>query len=355
VPRFASARSGERGVARATLRRSVRATAFVAVVATLALPSLAWAEAAPSPVPPIRVRYEAVNGCPASGQFVGKLGARRPGLTVASADQEAPALVVRITSVAPGSSFHGELVLRYLDGTEASRSVDGESCESVLDALALMSAMALDAEKGSPAQPAIASPPVSSSPPLAVDGASPAAAAFDLEPRMHLAAGVGLAAAFEAAPVVVPASSGFVEVSRPDEAGWSPTLRLAYEHAATGAVAVPGGGLQLVRNLGVIEGCPVRPAVGPFRLLPCLRVEGGNVAVSPSGLAVTHDASRPWFAAGVTGTVRYVPFWRVFVDVTGGLALPFVRDRFYFEQSGTVFRAPAVGGSLGGAVGFTIL
>jgi hypothetical protein len=56
------------------------------------------------------------------------------------------------------------------------------------------------------------------------------------------------------------------------------------------------------------------------------------------------------------GRVRYVTAARLFLELSGGLLAPLVRDRFFFEpnSSTTVFRAAPVSGFAGGALGFTI-
>jgi hypothetical protein len=67
-------------------------------------------------------------------------------------------------------------------------------------------------------------------------------------------------------------------------------------------------------------------------------------------------STRPWFAVGAIGTVRFTPVAWSYVELFGGAKLPLVRDRFYFEPSGsTVFEASPVGGTLGATLGFRVM
>jgi hypothetical protein len=169
--------------------------------------------------------------------------------------------------------------------------------------------------------------------------------------------GAGGSGAFGVAPSVVPDLVAFVEVSRTGESVVSPSLRAGLDYGTSGDTNVPGvaGGLNLVHTVGTLDGCPVVLRPGPFRLSPCVRFEAGAVSASGVGLVPDRSAVRPWAAAGALGLVRYVTPFRGFVELSGGVRAPFVRDRFYFEPDTTAFRASAVNGFVGAALGFTIL
>ncbi len=264
-------------------------------------------------------------------------------------------LMRRTGARASGGSVHGELHVVYADGSEARRAVDGETCESVVDALALMSAMALNPTTArAAAEPAVEPPPAPSPPDAPPADLRPP---LDAEAGTHVAVGAGGGVALGMAPVAAPDAAVYVELARTTGALWSPSLRLGVDYATSGDAAVTGGSVQLGRTDATLDGCPFRWSPGPLRLTPCLHVEAG--AVNASGLGVTPDRSalRPWVGAGLLGSVRYVATRRFFVEVSGGVRAALVRDRFFFEPDSavTVFQAPVVSGFAGAAVGFTIL
>ena len=320
---------------------------LVTVAGVAAAPLLARAEGLEAAPVPLRVDYEAPPECPGVADFNQRLTARSA--THVGARADVSALVVHVGRPGRGSQAHGELSVRYADGSEARRVVSGDTCDSVVDALALMSAMSLDAVS-SPSAPPVDVPPT---PPEADDAGR--AGLLDRRPGLHVSAGVGGGVTFAMAPVAAPDGTAFVEVSHRGGTAWSPSLRAGFEYAASGAASVQGGDMKVTRSLAELDGCPLEWSPGAFRLVPCIHLEGG--ALEASGLSVTPEntAHRPWFAAGALARARYVTSSRLFLELAGGVLAPFVRDRFFFEPTGsTVFRAPAVSGFVGGAIGITI-
>lgn len=318
--------------------------ALVTVASITALPLLARAQVAKGA--PARVDYEAPPECPDVTEFNARLAARSAGHEGTRADVSA--LVVRIRSSGHGSQAQGELSVRYADGSEATRVVGGDTCDSVVDALALMSAMSLTAVAGPAAPPKeVPAPPGVDD--LRRDGP------IDGRPGLHLSAGGGGGATFAMAPVAAPEALVFLEGSLQNGTVWSPSLRAGFEYAASGATNVPGGAMKVTRSLGELDVCPLAWSPGAFRLSPCVHLEGGVLEASGLSVMPENTARRPWFAAGALARSRYVVSSRIFVELTGGVVAPFVRDRFYFEPTeSTVFRAPAVSGFVSGGIGVTI-
>jgi hypothetical protein len=310
----------------------------------------AWAEGEGPNVPSVRVDYQGPADCPTASGFQERLATRTSNIRVVREGDTTWRLVVRVARAPRGSGTHGELSIRNADGGEARRAVDGDTCESVVDALALMSAMALDPS----VMPRAAEPD-------APVPAPPAAAAADVALRpdastsLHVSAWVGGGAVFGVAPVAVPDVWAGLELAPAAGSLGSPTVRAAFDYARSGASAVSSGGaIEVARSIGVVEGCPAWWSPGSFRLAPCLRLEGGALAASGLGVTPGRSAVRPWLAVGALGSARYVPRSWLFVEISGGLHVPLVRDRFYFEPDTAVFRAPAAAGFVGGALGFAI-
>jgi len=341
------------------LRTTLLAQTLLALVPTTAMAQSAGAVS-------VRVDYRSADGCPSAAAFLERLMARSANLKPSLEGEGRPTLVVRVTRSGSskrgaGATVHGELTVRDADGNEAKRSVDGDTCESVVDAVALMSAMALDPvgalEARHEGDTAATIPPVVPPAEPTVPSNEDDTIVVDSRPGLHVAVGAGGNAAFGIAPVVAPTGDAFVELRWTTRGLWSPSLRAGFEYAAASDARESdvAGGIRLTRSLATVDACPIAWSVGPVRLTPCVHLEGGAVSAEGLGVTPTHSSVRPWLAGGADGRVRYSLGRRFFLELGGGLDLPFVRDQFYVEPSTTVFKAPVVSGFLGAALGVTIL
>ncbi len=331
---------------------AVRALALVSAIASWARPATA------EPQTPVYLDYPdpAPGDCPPGVVFGAQLMARSHHLRVARSGDVGPRLVVGLTAHAGVKGAHGEISIRYPDGTEAKRSVDGETCESVVEALTLMSAMALDPTLSAPAP---AAPPPSAEPEKPGEPPPPppvGTAALDLEPGRHLEVGLGGELLLDTSPVLVPAASAFVQLDRVRPGIWSQSLRATLSYADSTDVAVTATGYILTTRTALeLDGCPLRWAPGPMRITPCLHFEGGAFTAASYGVVPLASSLRPWFGAGGLVRVAFVFGHRFFVEVSGGVDLPWVRDRYYFNPDVTVYKPPAVSPLAGLALGFTIM
>ena len=313
----------------------------------------------------VSVDYQSPSECPDEATYGSELHGRNPKVAVASAPtptDSGPRLVVRvIRRMGAGGqvTFHGEFVVRYPDGTAAKRSVDGEACSSVVDALALMSAMTLDptgtlAGKSTTASPPDVTPSVPPVPPASTQPRT----AKDADRGIHLSAGIGANAVWGIGPAALPEGLGFLELSWSNESLFSPAVRVAVSYAGGPSESVTGGSVTTSRTEARVDACPVRWEWGAaWRALPCAVVEGGALAATGDGVTPSLHALRPWVAAGLAGKVQWRAGRSLFLEVVGGATVPFVRDHFYFEPNATttVFQAPVVTGFFGIGVGYTIL
>ena len=113
-----------------------------AVVAALGVATLLPTAHARENVTPVRVDYRAPPGCGQEASFVARVLARSSRIRRAAAGEAAPLLVVRMGRT--GRAVHGHLVIQEVDGSQSLRDVDGETCESVENALVLVAALAID-------------------------------------------------------------------------------------------------------------------------------------------------------------------------------------------------------------------
>jgi hypothetical protein len=351
----------------------------------------------------VRVEYRAPAGCGQESSFVERLLSRSPRIRRAQPREKAVTLVVRITRTA--RAIRGHVVIDT-DGVEASRDVEGDSCESVESALLLVATLAVD-----PA--AAASPPASVSPsatfvgpaqtvlpPLSTPSAPltpppppprpppppppetepheqerpPAEPRQEQGPRSsptieaparpsipvdshegwHFGVWAGGLAEWGIAPTVSPAGQVTVELLRARASPLSPAVELGFLYANSGDEPVTGGGVRMVQSIGTLDVCPLRLLVSRLRFLPCLHGEGGALEASGLDISPSRSQLRPWVAAGLLGRVRFV-FSPFFLELFGGASVPLQRDRFFFEPDNTVFHPPFVSGTAGGGLGLTIL
>jgi hypothetical protein len=355
------------------------------VAAALAVGAAAGAQDARIPV---RVDSQTPEACASSQAFLEELVTRDPNVRAATAEERAPRLVVRIARTPKGTA-RGRLVVEDTDGTLSRREVDGDTCESVLGALALMAAIAVDprAPLSGPLSPAVpkeadadassrastdgsdlrtsrpdserrATPPVlgrtEAGTEASVDRAptSGAGQSAGENPRVSFAGGAGVTSG--TAPAVVPMIFASAAVTWGRETRIGPVLRGGFEHEGSGDDAAPGGGARFVLNAGTLDLCARLPLTGRLEVLPCFRTEGGSLAATGLDIFPARSDTRPWIALGALGTARYRAVSVVFAEVSAGLLLPLVRDRYYFEPDTTVFHPPPLAAFASAGLGVTI-
>jgi len=114
----------------------------------------------------VAVAYDAAAGCPSQAEFEAAVEGRGGHFTGPSAPGSAWA--IRVSIVQDTAGFRGTLQTTNDDATSALREVHGATCQEVVDALAVVSATALNpgAEvEASPSEPAPKTAPVKTLPP----------------------------------------------------------------------------------------------------------------------------------------------------------------------------------------------
>jgi hypothetical protein len=316
------------------------------------------AASAEEPLVPVRVDYRGTELCSDAGQFLRELLGRDVRVRSAAPGERAPLLVVTIT---PGvrQTLRGHLVVEDVDGTVSRRDVDGDGCESVLGALALMAAIAVDptAPLQGPEVPKTTQPA-----PKAVEAvveAKDEASSASNSPRPGGGLRLGFVTGAGATTGIAPSVAWMIPVST--EIAWgrdtsvSPLFRAGFEHADSGDDGATGGDARFVLNAGTLDLCASVPVGGRIRLLPCLHAEAGALSATGSNIQPALSDTRPWAGLGALGAVRYLVLSPLFVELSLGVRFPLVRDRFFFEPDTTVFRPPVAAGFAGGCLGITIL
>lgn len=334
---------------------SRRAVVWVGLTCGIVVPVAA--ARADEPTVPVRIEFRGTEGCFDGAQFQGELAARDPRVRPAGPGERAPLLVVTVTR-GVRQPVHGRLVIEDTDGAVSRRDVDGDGCESVLGALALMAAIAVDPTApltGSQVPPTPSKRRDSDSGTAPTDQASVSVGGAGHAGNSHLAlmAGAGVSTGVAPTPVWMIPLSAEVDLGR-ENAVWG-VLRPGFLHADSGSDAAIGGDARFVLNAGTLDLCASFPATRSMRLLPCLHSEGGALGAAGSNIKPARSETTPWVGLGAVGAVRYLVFSPVFVELSFGVRFPLVRDRFFFEPDTTIFRPPVAAIFGAGCVGVAFL
>jgi hypothetical protein len=338
------------------------------------LACVAWSRVAGAQLA-ARVDYSASTGCPDAEAFVARIRARTSRLRSPLRGEAASEYRVQVTPSESGA--RGTLTVVDPSGARSSRDVEGDTCESVVDALALIAALALDPDASTAPLPPIAAaaaapstPPTPSAPAQGVaaddrpratarDAATPPRAEHGGDSLWtgHLAATAGADLTSGLTPgVLVGAALSLEAIWRPraSRTGVEPLLdvRLGISRAAS-TVPAPVGSGRFTWTVGRLEGCPLAAVVGSFEALPCVRFDGGELQALGLGVDLPRPAaSHPWFSLGALGRLRWTPLAPIFLEVDAGVSASLVRDRFYFDTPYTaIYDVPALAAIAGVAAG----
>jgi hypothetical protein len=319
------------------------------------------------------VAFEAPAGCPSADAFVAKVGERGGRAARVVKEPDARKARYRVRVARAGRGFRGTLTI--VDGVGSNeRAVDGGTCVEVVDALAFVTAMALEA----PAEPdAMASGAASASGGAAASAssstaelaASASASTRDDPGTAGLPPPTKRPLPSEARPVVWAAGADFalsgldgapplggglyVEAARDGARALAPALRVGILGLWASRDVPNGGTLGLRWTTLAADVCAVRMVATKLRLDACATVQLGALHANPSSEVVAATASlRPWLALGGTTRAQLALGSGFYVEAHAGLLAPLTRDRFSLGDGTEVYRAAAITLLGGFGVGF---
>jgi len=278
-------------------------------------------------------------------------------------------------------------------GSEVSvRSVPGRTCNEVMSALALMTALAIDPNARASAGPSPGAPPASATgnrsvkPPVSQAFAAPPPAQPDANEARNEALPPPESASVEAArvPVIAPVptnwkwSAGlqghtslhvsptpglggslFVEAAAPGASVLGPVLRVGLFVNQSDVALASGAGAEFQWIAAMVEGCPIRleQADGRFAFFPCLAFHLGVLRGSGSGLDQPRQATDSWSDVGPVARIRFAISKHLFLEAQGMLVFPLHRLTFdvqdYPAQAPTsAYTVPVIGVLAGIGVGY---
>jgi hypothetical protein len=304
---------------------------------------------------PFRLDYRAPPGCPSPSEFAARVVAKSEHAKLV----EGPVLArtIHVSVEIDAGRARGKLVFLDRDGMRVERDVSASDCAGAVDALALITALALDAQLGETTSEA----PVELFPPYYVVGArsAPAPATLETDRRPRDATrgpAIGLDARLQTAPVphVGYGLGVWVDFLPPDLPG---TLGIGAAGVTAGVVEEHGRRARFDALWAELTGCPALPALGRARLLACARVELGAIrgaGARTSGVRRVRSEYRDWVALTLSARLETRLNERAVLRFELGPTLPFIRPRFRFEDPEiVVFRPPQVG--LGAGLGIGLL
>ncbi|WP_434045595.1 MULTISPECIES: hypothetical protein [Sorangium] len=300
---------------------------------------------------PLQLEYRAEAGCPTEADFRERVVARlrRP---LGEADA-ATAYVVTIEK--SDRRFTGRLGVRAADGAASDRDVSGDTCDDVVAALAVVTALAIGAHAAD--APATAAEPVASAsasaaavPPAPVGGERPrppapppppppvpapdAAARLTLGAQLLYGAMVGTRA-FGARLFAEPPVGATDRDIGP--------LRFHADLEVSSDIPAAGGSASFRLAAVAADACPFGAAYGALRLAPCARVEGGLLSASRRGDAPVRGAARGWLSIALPVRARLLLWGPLVLDAEAGIRMPLLRGGLLVEGAEAVAPPPIEG------------
>lgn len=255
-----------------------------------------------------------------------RVDARAGAVTLVDDDAGASRVfVIRIDEV--DGRFSGEVAIIADDG-ETRRVVTTADCGELVEALALITVLAVDPDEAVVEAPA-AEPPRS----------------------WRFAVGAGASGAVGVAPGALPALPVFAEVDHRELGRLRVSGRWGRRTAGVG-----DGSARFDWTRLQIDGCPARATIDLRAAVigACAGIQIGILRGRGAEIEGARTASRPWVAPELAGSLRRSLSTRWFAELETVVAVPLVRDHFYFMPDATIHRVPPVVFEVAIALGVSI-
>jgi hypothetical protein len=316
-------------------------SAFVFLAPTAILHALA-ALAADSV--PIRVNYDAPVGCPNQDAFYEAVRARAKRVRKAQGNEPRVDVNVRVTRV--DRHYHGEMHEVVNQSETAARSVDGETCKEVVEALSLTVALSFDPEAPPPTpsdepppppKPDQTAPPPPPQPPPVIERPPPPASGSPLEVELGLSV---LGTVVETAGF---ATGGALSVMllRQANASTSSGVQLSLLFAGTGLLTAPDDHRTRFGAVA-LDACPYRHRSGSWEFAPCALGTLGFLEMTGRGVAEPATVSRAWLSLGVDLQMSWLLGRGVVFQGALGATVPLSPHRYYTNTPDQVIAATPV-------------
>jgi hypothetical protein len=293
--------------------------------------------------------YRVPSACPSASSFRQQVEQRLARVLDALGRARVSVAISRDDSSGAGPArWRSELTIGEQAEPATSTEVADASCAALVQALALMVALHVDATPAATTtslEPALAdarepAQPIDRHASALASAASPKQLRFGaavlgsvrsaLGPDPALGFGVGVTLQWAQAGV------------------WAPWLEVSASHLATGEVARPGGtAMRFDALLADARLCPLR-AIGTeaLWLRPCIDLEAGQLTGRGSGNGLVRAEQRrtPWLTPGASLRAAVIPLGGPLqLSAAFGASFPLFRHEFYFAPNIEGFSVPRVG------------
>ena len=332
--------------------RGIRSATALVGLTSLAIGRHAWAvEAAPGTASAesettIGVAYEAPSHCPDAATFMARVRAR-----TSHADLVAVAEVARFAVVVSSADMASSAVIRFSgdDAPSTTRTVTGRTCDEVVSAAALITALAIEAtSSNAPIEAAEREPPAPNSPADDAISSQPSQARSTWRRGWGIGAMGGLGSWLPGGEYVA-GVFGEIAASVPLD-----LVRLT-GRGTTASTSIDARSATFTSLTARLSLCPLSLQVAePLFLLPCASLDVGRLAargVASPELPSPRSAAIFWSSAAAEVLVRLQLGSMVVVEAGGELGFPLTRHTFAFDgPTRLVYEVPAVGVGAHGAL-----
>lgn len=287
--------------------------------------ALVTSPAAAAEPTPIALVYEAPPDCPAAIEFLGSVQARTSRVRAAAPEEVTNATVVQVTIGGDARGSWGSLMLIESGVVTGRRRVEGESCQEIVDALALATALSLDptALLG-PEPPANAPPPETAAPAPPPEPEAPARTPRSRpKPERPYLLRLGTAAIVAEPLAPMPFWGGMAEVGVA-RGRRGPAAALAF-----GFALGDGDHARFSWQVARLTLHPLRAPLGRITEVGVgLASEVGALHAEGEGLDTTRTVTRGYWSAGLDGRLEITLHPGLVASLAAGLGLPGTDRRF---------------------------
>lgn len=277
---------------------------------------------------PVRLAYDAHPGCPDALYFF--YSAEQRSRRVRPALPGEIAATANVTIRQGNGQSRGTLEIAGPPVTSITRTVDATTCADVVQAMALLLALAFDPD-ANVAPPAPATP---SQPPLPQPVVQRVVVRVPPERKDRAAAGIHGSLASGLGPSLRPLAGLFVVYQSLRDAVFRPRVEVSVLFSPDDGFQANGRRLTLGFQGARVLACPFGfvLAAGKVEVMPCVGFAGGRlVGEGDPGLPVQHTEARFWSSVTGGAALRWEVAEVLFLQLNAGAGLATTRAEFVLD------------------------
>ena len=285
---------------------------------------------------PVQLEYLVPSECAGQSHFVDRVRGRSERI------QLEPIAKMRLEVTIQGRENTWTGRVSFIESNEEplSREITAQSCDEVIDGLALVTVMVLDPDAiqhsssgSSPPTPALTPRPVASAPSTSPD--KQPVPRVQQQPELPSHFGFGADAVLSAVSGPTPGLmwgwgvSTHVDWVRPSP--WSPHLRLSWIRFVQDAYLARGGTANFSMNEVYVAICPYTARYRDLRAYPCAVGGYGTLTAKGTRTFVPQTETHTWAEADLAVEFAWNPIWHLELFLAPAVGLPLKRYSFGFS------------------------